>query len=127
MRKLLSLIFWFMLCACKPEVVYLSEQDSGLNINLSVGQNAVITLPENPTTGFSWVFEFEPKEQIVIGNIREKFVHQKTKMLGSGGVKEFAFKTENAGKVDVFGYYVRSWEKWDKNKVQAVHYIIVVK
>ena len=127
MKKILSLWVLFTLCACKPDVVYLSEQDSGLNIKLFVGQSAVITLPENPTTGFAWVFEFEPKEQNVIANIREKFVHQKTTMLGSGGIKELSFKAENAGKAEVFGYYVRSWEEWDKKTVQSVHYNIIVK
>jgi inhibitor of cysteine peptidase len=126
MKKLFAFLF-LLLCACRQDYVYLSEQDSGRDITLNVGQSAIITLAENPTTGYAWIFEIEPKEQNVITNIREKYVHQKTNLIGSGGIKEYSFKAENSGRVDIYGYYVRSWEEWDKNKVQSVRYSIIAK
>ena len=126
MKKLFALCVLF-LCACKQDCVYLSEQDSGRDIPLFVGQSAVITLAENPTTGFAWIFEIKPEGQSVLGQIREKYVHQNTNLIGSGGIKEYSFKAQNAGKAEVYGYYVRSWEDWDKNKEQSVHYTIIVK
>lgn len=127
MKKFLSLLYVLLLCACHQEAVYLSEQDSGRYIALKVGQTAVVTLPENQTTGYSWMFEVVPEEQNVIGNIKEKYVHQETKLVGSGGIKEFSFKIMNTGRADIYGYYHRPWEELDKKTAQSVHFTIVVK
>lgn len=128
MKKGFSLLFGLLaLCSCKQENIYLSEQDSGSDVILNIGQRAVITLAENPTTGYAWVFEIEPKNQKTIEIIREKYIYQKNNLIGAGGIKELTFKAENTGKTDIYGYYVRSWEKWDKNKVQSVHYTIIAK
>lgn len=127
MKTVSAFLFLMLLCACNPDVVYLSEEDSGREVILSVGQHAVITLPENLTTGYEWEFEIEPENQNVIGNIKEKAIRQETEMVGTPGVKEVSFKAENSGKTNISGYYVRSWEKWDKNTVQSVHYTIVAK
>lgn len=127
MKKFLSLLYVLLLCACHQEAVYLSEQDSGRRITLEIGQTAVITLPENQTTGYSWLFEVTPEEQDIIGNIKEKYIHQKTKLVGSGGVKEFSFKAQNTGKADIYGYYRRPWEELDKKTAQSVHFTIIIK
>lgn len=127
MKKLISLLYVILLCACHRETVYLSEQDSGRNINLEIGQTTVITLPENQTTGYGWIFEIVPEEQNVIGNIKEKYIHQEAKMVGSGGIKEYSFKALNIGKTDIYGYYHRPWEKLNKETAQSVHFTVTVK
>ena len=124
MKKVFTVIFLAMLTACHPDSVYLSEQDNERDITLSVGQTAIIALAESQTTGYSWVFEIKPDAQNVIGNIKEKYIYQRTKLVGSGGIKEFSFKAENAGKVVIYGYYRRPWESPDIAPVQTVHYTI---
>lgn len=127
MKKLFSILMLIALTACEQDIVYLSEQDSNRYIALSIGQTAVITLAENPTTGYSWEFKIEPEEQNVVGNIKEKYIHQKTKLIGAGGIKEFSFRIKNSGKVNIDGYYRRPWEKADNKNEQSVHYTIIAK
>ncbi|MBR1601494.1 MAG: protease inhibitor I42 family protein [Alphaproteobacteria bacterium] len=127
MKKIFLGLILIFLTACEQDIIYLSEQDNGRDITLSVGQTAVITLAENPTTGFSWKFEIEPKEQNILGNIREKYVHQHTNLIGAGGIKELSFRIKNQGKVDIFCYYRRTWENTDKKDEQSVHYTIIAK
>ncbi|MBQ8482384.1 MAG: protease inhibitor I42 family protein [Alphaproteobacteria bacterium] len=127
MKKIISILLLIILTACERDIVYLSEQDSNRDIMLSVGQSAVITLEENPTTGYRWEFKIEPENQVIFSNIKEKYVYQQTKLIGAGGIKEFSFKIRNAGKADIFGYYRRPWEKEDKKNEQSVHYTIIAK
>ena len=119
------MFLFILLCSCQKEDVYLSEQDSGHNIILDIGQTAIITLAENRTTGYGWEFEIEPQQQDVIGNIKEKHIYQKTKLIGAGGIKEFRFKAERAGKVNINAYYRRPWENVDKKILHSVTYTII--
>lgn len=125
MKKICCLLLFVLLCSCQKEDIYLSEQDSGHNIILDIGQTAIITLAENRTTGYGWEFEIEPQQQDVIGNIKEKHIYQKTKLIGAGGIKEFRFKAERAGKVNISAYYRRPWENVDKKNLHSVTYTII--
>ena len=125
MKRICCLFLFILLCSCQKEDIYLSEQDSGHDIVLDIGQTAVITLSENQTTGYSWEFEIEPRQQNVIGNIKEKHIYQKTKFIGAGGIKEFRFKAENAGKIRINAYYYRPWENVDKKTQHSVTYTII--
>lgn len=127
MKKLFSVLMLIVLMACKQDIVYLSEQDSNRDILLSIGQIAVITLAENPTTGYRWEFKIVPENQEILGNVKEKYIRQQTKLIGAGGIKEFSFRVKNAGKAEIFGYYRRAWENDDKINEQSVHYTIIAK
>lgn len=124
MKNFFTVLLLTILAACHADSVYLSEQDNERDITLAIGQTAIIALAENQTTGYSWAFEIKPNNQNVITNIKEKYIHQKTKLVGSGGIKEFSFKAESAGRVEIYGYYRRPWESHDIAPVQTVHYII---
>jgi len=124
MKKIFTVLLLTMLVACHADSVYLSEQDNERDITLSIGQTAIIALAENQTTGYNWIFEIKPENQNVISNIKEKYIHQKTKLVGSGGIKEFSFKAERAGKVEIYGFYRRPWESHDIAPAQTVHYTI---
>jgi len=127
MKKLFSILMLVFLMACKQDIVYLSEQDNNRDIALSVGQTAVITLAENPTTGYRWEFKIVPENQEILGNIKEKYIQQQTKLIGAGGIKEFSFRVRSAGKAEIFGYYRRPWERENKKNEQSVHYTIIAK
>ena len=125
MRRVFYIFLLIILCSCHKEAVYLPELDSGHSITLDIGQTAVITLAENRTTGYSWELEIEPKQQNVIGDIKEKYIHQQTKLIGAGGIKEFRFKAESAGKIVIKAYYRRLWENVDENNLHSVTYTII--
>lgn len=126
MRILFNFIALFMLVACNKELE-LKQSDSGLTIELDKGQKAVIRLSENPTTGYGWIFEIEPKKQKTISVISSKFIAGTSELIGSGGTREYKFKAHKAGKTFIHGYYVRPWEKLDKETALQVHYEVEVK
>lgn len=96
------------------------------NIETRLGEDLVITLVSNPTTGYSWRMseplpgilelagkEFKPAENM--GNIA-----------GAGGVEEWTLKSIEKGKATVSFEYVRPWEK-DKPPVKRRTFLITSK
>ena len=125
MRILFNFMALLMVIACGKSLE-LKQSDSGRTITLNKGQTAVIKLSENPTTGYNWEFEIEPKKQKVITVISSKFVPATSDLIGAGGVKEYKFKAKNKGQITLSGYYARPWEELNKETALQVHYEISV-
>lgn len=125
MRILFNMAALFMLVACGKSLE-LKQSDSGQTVMLDKGQKAVIRLPENPTTGYGWEFEVEPKKQKTIMVISSKFIAGNSDLIGAGGVREYKFKAQKAGKIVIHGYYVRPWEQLNKETASQVYYEIEV-
>ncbi len=74
-----------------------------------LGQDFLITLPANPTTGYSWKAKFDENYL----SLRSKdFVADKASpdTVGSGGTEVFTFNPIKAGEVMITMSYERSWE-----------------
>lgn len=125
MRIFFNIAALLMLVACGKSME-IKQSDSGRVIALDKGQKAVIRLSENPTTGYGWEFEIEPKKQKAITVISSKFIARASDLIGAGGVREYKFKAKKTGKVTIHGYYVRPWEQLDKESALQVHYEIDV-
>lgn len=78
-------------------------------IEVKSGENFLINLESNPTTGYSWVSDFDEN---YVELINKDFVQQKTDELivGAGGTETFSFKALKAGEIKIDFYYVREWE-----------------
>lgn len=122
----LSIIFSIILIA-NCIALEISKSDSGRTISMSKGDIATIKLAENPTTGYSWIFETEPENQNIISVISSKYIKPSTSLIGAGGIKEYKFQINNPGTIKIRGYYIRPWEEADKNNVTQVYYIIEAK
>ena len=48
--------------------IRLTSSDAGKKVEMAVGDVLVISLPENPTTGFRWTFDFLDKELFLVRN-----------------------------------------------------------
>lgn len=125
MRILFNFMALLMITACSKSLE-LKQSDNGRTITLNKGQTAVIKLSENPTTGYGWEFEIEPKKQKVITVISSKFIPATSDLIGVGGIKEYKFKAKNKGQITISGYYVRPWEELNKETALQVHYEINV-
>ena len=109
------------LTACSSAAA-LSEQDSGKTFIACVGEKQLISLPKNPTTGYSWQFFITPEKQQVVSDIKETYIAPDTTLVGAGGVKEYAFTVCQKGKITITGYYIRPWEKTNKENARKVTY-----
>lgn len=87
----------------------LSTQNTSNSIEAKNGENFEINLESNPTTGYSWVPEFD-KNYLELAN--KDFVQQNTdkQVVGAGGTEKFQFKALKTGETKINFYYIREWE-----------------
>jgi len=79
-------------------------------IRLNLGDEFVIMLPSNRTTGYQWQID-RPLDGNKIKQMGLVYVPDKTGMVGSGGKEEWKFKARGPGKSKVSFKYVKPWEK----------------
>jgi inhibitor of cysteine peptidase len=76
-------------------------------IKTGVGQEFIINLSSNPTTGFDWectsVYEW-------IQLLGKTYQADNTGLIGSGGTDSFTFKAHGNGTATLVFTYKRSWE-----------------
>ena len=69
-----------------------------------------IALNGNPTTGFRWDFEIEPKVTDRIVLLKEEW-QPDTSNVGASGIQRFRFQALSPGQVTCTFRYRRPWEK----------------
>ena len=86
----------------------LEAADSGREITLQKGQVLVITLPGNPSTGYSWVM-VDP-EGAILRQIGEPEFKADSDLVGAPGTMTLRFEAVEAGQMDLTLEYQRPWE-----------------
>jgi len=83
--------------------------DPGQTVTIGAGQEFVIALGSNPTTGYSWQ---ESHDQTML-ELVEKIYKEEAKqgVVGAGGVEYFRFKAVKAGQTEITLVYQRPWEE----------------
>jgi len=119
--RLLLLIVTLSLVACastksnmSEQAVVLTKQDKDKMLNVAVGENVVITLDENPTTGYVWAVEGQP-ELLVLQS--SDYVSDappnkpdRPMIVGAGGKHTFTFVAQKSGTTTLKLKHWRSWE-----------------
>jgi len=84
--------------------------DPRQDIEIGVGEQFIITLDSNPTTGYEWQADFD---ESLLGLVQDEFKPAKTEpgMAGVGGKQSFTFQGVKKGKTEVTLTYKRSWEE----------------
>jgi inhibitor of cysteine peptidase len=100
-----------LLCSCR-EPIELGFHDKGSSIELEKGEEIIISLDSNPTTGYSWVPGEEIDSTIVELTDSEFLQTEKEEgMVGVGGFEVFTFEAKNSGQTEIILYYQRPWEE----------------
>jgi inhibitor of cysteine peptidase len=79
-------------------------------LRIPLGQTFKITLPSNPTTGYSWQLATAPDAAIVAKEGHEYRSNTPVRS-GSGGHEIWIFKARGKGRTAISLQYVRPWEK----------------
>lgn len=88
---------------------YSADEKTPRHIETEVGQNFVIALGSNPTTGYSWrLAEPLPRMLKLQG---KRYIPAKPQIIGSGGTEKWVFKSVCSGEATIIFEYVRPWEK----------------
>jgi inhibitor of cysteine peptidase len=82
--------------------------DSGQAIDIGVGQQFVIALGSNPTTGYGWQESYDESMLRLV----EKTYEEETEedVVGAGGIEYFRFRTLEAGETEITLVYKQPWE-----------------
>lgn len=86
----------------------LDEADNGRTIAVASGQDVVVSLPGNPTTGYSW--QVAVADSSVLQEARPVAYMPSGTLIGSGGTYTFQYRAAKSGRTDVTFTYSRSWE-----------------
>jgi len=114
LQKILSLVtlavVFISAAACNPQKqVTLTVADKGSQVDVQVGEQIIITLDGNPSTGYSWEAEnFDTTMFEQVGD--PTFISSNPGLVGSGGTLTLTFTTLKTGKATLTLVYHRPWE-----------------
>ena len=92
-----------------PEQVNLTAANNGQNITLFAGQELVITLDGNPTTGYTW--EAKDLDASMFKQVGEAtFTASNPNLVGSGGTQTVNIRVLKSGSAALTLVYHRTWE-----------------
>lgn len=113
MKAFLVLGFLFALLpgVAMANKVVLGEEDAGKDLVLRCGDLLMVTLPSNPTTGYSWAVLARPSGLLrEVGKSRFEPSLHRSGMTGVGGVQRWKFRALATGKATLKFSYTRPWE-----------------
>jgi inhibitor of cysteine peptidase len=90
--------------------IKLTDADNGNAINLTVDQTFSLTLPSNPSTGYSWKIIDDDRSILLPLGEPQFNLASGTPMPGAGGTETFTFKGVSPGVTTLTLVYVRPWE-----------------
>jgi inhibitor of cysteine peptidase len=112
--KTLSLILLavvlILATACSPaKQVNLTAADKGSQVEVRTGEEIVITLDSNPSTGFSW--EAKDLDTTMFEQVGDPtYISSNPGLVGSGGTLTLTFKALKTGTATLTLIYHRPWE-----------------
>jgi inhibitor of cysteine peptidase len=102
-----------------------SQTDIRKSVEVNIIQSLVVSLPANPSTGFSWT-EAKVSDTSVITQSDRKEVAAASGMPGASGTTIWTFKPAKAGQTTITMDYSRPWEGGEKG-VKTFTLSVVVK
>lgn len=85
----------------------LREPDSGAVVEMAPGQQVLVQIEGNPTTGFTW--EVAEIDGQVIAPVGDPQFESESDADGSGGTYTFHFEAVGPGEAEVVMVYRQSW------------------
>ncbi|NLE76352.1 MAG: protease inhibitor I42 family protein [Chloroflexi bacterium] len=98
----------WMMGACGPQVLQVSEAQSNETVSLRVGSEMEISLAANPGTGYGW--EVAEVSLGVLEPLGEPVYTAGAAMPGAPGVTTFRFRAVHQGESALRLVYRRPWE-----------------
>ena len=94
----------------KAKVKTLTEVNRYAKVDLSGGEKLIVTLPCNPSTGYTWVLGSKDDPRFHLDG-KPVYTPDDAKLIGGGGTMTFTFLALSAGDVEVELQYRRPFEK----------------
>jgi inhibitor of cysteine peptidase len=95
-------------------------KDVGEDITIGVGQEFIIALGSNPSTGYSWQASYDETALELVGGEPEYEADETDEaVVGAGGTELFRFLTLKTGEAEITMTYARPWEGGDVAETQV--------
>jgi len=85
--------------------------DSGQVISVGAGQEFIISLASNPTTGYGWQENHDETMVELVERTYQQGEGAEQGMVGAGGVELFRFRALSPGDTRITLVYKRPWEE----------------
>jgi inhibitor of cysteine peptidase len=103
--------------------VAVTAADTGRTITLRIGQELIVNLESNRSTGYSWSLAKAPA--LVLISLGQPVYQSDRSLPGAGGLESWRFRASVAGEQTLTLTYRRPWEK-DIAPARAVEFRIKV-
>jgi inhibitor of cysteine peptidase len=110
-------------CGPAPSEVKLTDQDNGSQVNLRPGQNLIVELAANPTTGYEWALAADP-DAAVLKVLGHEYKAPASSRVGAGGTDTWRFQAAGSGQVTLKLVYRRPWDEQDMASDFSVNVIV---
>ncbi len=126
MRRILVLVSGILMLAlltsgCK--IAMDTHADSGRTVVIDRGQQFIIAIGSNPTTGYSWQASYDEKMLQLVEKTYEPSDQSKG-VVGAGGIEFFRFEALKKGETELTVFYKRPWEE---TVVEQKSFTVIIK
>ncbi|WP_167942519.1 protease inhibitor I42 family protein [Desulfobaculum xiamenense] len=88
----------------------LRQSDDGKTVNIALGDELLLHLAENPTTGYGWEFS-SPLEATGVSLLYDTFEPPTSRNDGAGGLRILTLRAQKKGQTILKLAYRRPWER----------------
>ena len=99
--------------------------DASQTIDAKVGQEFVIALESNPTTGYGWQVQSDDSLLELVNSEFESGAPADSQIVGAGGEEKFTFKALTKGETVVTLVYKRSWEETTGQEETRLFHVLI--
>ena len=99
----------------------LTRGDNGKTIEVQAGDNVVVRLEENPTTGFVWAIDQDNDDILPLQN--SDYTMAPSAGIGGGGQRSLTFKAQKAGTVSL---QLKLWREWEGDRSITERFFVTV-
>ena len=111
--SLAAVVVALLVAACgsgeSGKTIELSQKDSGTTLQVTQGDELVISLESNPTTGYSWAESKSSQASDVLQLVSKKY-ESESDAIGAGGIETWTYKAVGAGTANLELDYLRPFE-----------------
>lgn len=111
MKRHIGVVVLAVLVTACSSTARVTEADDGGSVSIGVGDELVISLPANPSTGYAWVVG--PFDADVLEQVGEAEFESESDLVGAPGIYTVRFEGRAAGTVELVLDYERSFEDTD--------------
>lgn len=119
----LVMIIGTALVLSRDKVVEVGESDNNQTVSLVKGDRLLVSLPSNPSTGYSWYYTSEPVAEVL--QETRQWYEAKSDLIGGGGVYHWEYTAAGIGSTSISLAYSRPWENGQPLKTYTLNVKVV--